>query len=78
MRVLSLYDDNKGSGWSLVLRPGEPDYTELLEEVKKLRLELAEARQQAQDNWDSLEDVCIGTKLQCAACGQLKPCQCDT
>ncbi len=49
MRVLSVYDDRTGSGSSLVLQDGEPDYHELLEEIKKLRLELAEARQQADE-----------------------------
>ncbi len=77
MRVLSVYDDRTGSGSSFVIPDGDPDYHELLEEVKKLRLELAEARQQAQDNWDTIEDVSCGAGLECTSCGKKRPCLCQ-
>lgn len=39
--------------------------------------ELAELRQKVVSNWDVVEDVCIGTQVECVVCEELKPCMCD-
>ncbi len=39
--------------------------------------ELAELRQKVQSNWETVEDVCIGTQVECVKCENLKPCMCD-
>lgn len=39
--------------------------------------ELAELRQKVTDNWSIVEDVAIGSQMECVVCGGLKPCMCD-
>lgn len=59
LRVLSVFDDTNGSGWSLVLTPGMPDYLELIEENKNLKLQLAEAlvrNQKQNEDTGTLDD----------------------
>ncbi len=40
------------------------------EKIVNLEKELAEAR-------ETIEDVCIGTAIQCPTCNKWKPCMCD-
>lgn len=46
-------------------------------EVRLLWRMLNEARDKAQANWDLMETVAIGEKLECHVCKQYHPCQCD-
>lgn len=77
MRVLSVYDDKNGSGSSLVLEDGAPDYHDLLAENERLKQELEEARANAQDIWETVEDVCCSARLECPVCKKPLPCLCD-
>jgi len=46
-------------------------------EAEAIVNELAELRQKVVSNWDVVEDVCIGTQVECVKCENLKPCMCD-
>lgn len=73
-----------GKTSALVVPDGSPSYPELMAERDRLLIqnarlidELAKANQRADDNWDTIEDIACGARLECPVCGQLKPCSCD-
>lgn len=63
----------------------ESDYVLYLEhrvhdlerENVRLLANLVEARAKAQANWDCVEDVAIGARLECPSCHKLMPCLCE-
>lgn len=61
---------------TVVVPDGSPTYHELLEEISRLKKELAEANKRADDNWETIEDVCTGEGLACPDCGKKRPCLC--
>lgn len=47
-----------------------PTYPELEELLKQARLEIQQCR-------ETIEDVAVGTQLECRVCGRYHPCNCD-
>lgn len=62
---------------TVVVPDGSPTYHELLEEISRLKKELAEANQRADDNWETVEDLATGAGITCVKCGKPRPCTCQ-
>jgi hypothetical protein len=45
--------------------------------IKAILRENSELRQKVAQLEGVVEDVCVGTKLQCALCGNYRPCLCQ-
>lgn len=66
-------------------RPSGPAFTwtthdkldELLYRTSDLIRENAELRQALAEAQQTIEDVCVGTRLECPKCGMPRPCLCQ-
>lgn len=68
----------------LVVEDDAPTYAEirterdnLLKALQSAKERILELEQIAADNWQCVEDVALGLKMNCAICGKTKPCLCD-
>ncbi len=50
---------------------------QIQEEFWALERELERLRISVDEMWGCVEDVAVGRKLECATCGESKPCCCD-
>jgi hypothetical protein len=55
----------------------ELEIASLRRDNARLVAQLDEARAQAEANWECVEDVAIGAKLECPICKKSMPCLCD-
>lgn len=46
-------------------------------QIRRLEAEVEFWKSKAQSNWDIVETVALGEKLECEVCGKYHPCCCD-
>lgn len=82
MTVLERIQDYLGNGG--LFNPEAMDHDKVRDlilacrdEIRGHKDEIRMLQDKAQSNWDILETVAIGEKLECSACGKFHPCLCD-